>query len=357
MYSRWRSFFIRVIVSVGTRKKGDFTYPHDRGFHYAGCVLNSTFVSPFRRSLPLNSLTIKCDSSTGSSSSAGGCGTSSVSSSQQNHAPRTHDTQPQHHYSNVCISTSSPNASATSCTPSPSSRLLDDSAGCATNGNLISSFSSAGSSGGDYYFAVREQIEEIKNLECEDSSTLSDEDCTPHVSRSNSRGNEVVVAKLRYSSTEAAPSSPATSATSSSSCVVRGRVKRKEERAAHRSRSLPPPPPYRPPPPATSRRAPITSYYLGDCSQMQKYVITRTYMDEESYVWTPNRTAASINVVFRSSCFLFSAENQQKLIAPRWEASWLVSSLLTVWCTTFVLSQKVLFFFLALNIIIMLKRS
>lgn len=231
-------------------------------------IFNFLLLSCFRRSLPLNTLTIKCDSTNGA--------TSATSISSQ----RCHDSQPQHHYSNVCISTSS------GTTPSPSSRLLDDSS---TNGLFTSTPTSGG---GDYYFAVREQIEEIKNLECEDSSTLSDEDCTPHVSRSNSRGNEVVVAKLRYSpavhSAEAAPSSPsasATSSSSSSSCVVRGRVKRKEERAAHRSRSLPPPPPYRPPPPATSRRAPITSYYLGECSQMQKYVITRTYMDEESYVW------------------------------------------------------------------------
>lgn len=130
------------------------------------------------------------------------------------------------------------------------------------------------SGSGDYYYAVREQLEDVKNLECEDSSTLSDEDCTPHVSRSNSRGNEVV-SNLRYS--------PAVHS-ETTTCVVRGRVKRKEERAANRSRSLPPPPPYRPPPPATSRRAPITSYYLGDCNQIQTYVITRTYMDEESYV-------------------------------------------------------------------------
>ncbi len=175
----------------------------------------------------MNSLTINCDST-------------------KNVSP--HQRANENHYSNVCISTSTPLRPPEDGAPAP--------------------FNS-----GDYYYAVREQIEEVKNLECEDSSTLSDEDCTPHVSRSNSRGNEVVT-KLRYS--PAVPQSDA--------CVVRGRVKRKEERAAHRSRSLPPPPPYRPPPPATSRRAPITSYYLGDCNQMQKYVITRTYMDEESYV-------------------------------------------------------------------------
>lgn len=158
-----------------------------------------------------------------------------------------HSRSMENHYSNVCVNSASP-------------ARLDE--------KTPPSFGA-----GDYYYAVREQIDDVKNSECEDSSTLSDEDCTPHVSRSNSRGNEVVT-KLRYS--------PA--AVHSETCVVRGRVKKKEERAAHRSRSLPPPPPYRPPPPATSRRAPITSYYLGDCNQLQKYVITRTYMDEESYV-------------------------------------------------------------------------
>lgn len=127
---------------------------------------------------------------------------------------------------------------------------------------------------GDYYYAVREDIEEVRGSECDDSSTLSDDDCTPHVSRSNSRGNEVTT-KLRH-----------LPPVHVDTCFVRGRLKRKEERAAHRSRSLPPPPPYRPPPPANTqnRRAPITSYYLGDCSQSQRYVVTRTFMDEESYV-------------------------------------------------------------------------
>ncbi|XP_075223059.1 uncharacterized protein LOC142325326 isoform X2 [Lycorma delicatula] len=127
---------------------------------------------------------------------------------------------------------------------------------------------------GDYYYAVKEDVEEVKNSECDDSSTLSDDDCTPHVSRSNSRGNEVTP-KLRH-----------LPPVHVDGCFVRGRLKRKEERAAHRSRSLPPPPPYRPPPPANlqSRRAPITSYYLGDCSQSQRYIVTRTFMDEESYV-------------------------------------------------------------------------
>lgn len=127
---------------------------------------------------------------------------------------------------------------------------------------------------GDYYYAVKEDVEEVKNSECDDSSTLSDDDCTPHVSRSNSRGNEVTP-KLRH-----------LPPVHVDTCFVRGRLKRKEERAAHRSRSLPPPPPYRPPPPANvqNRRAPITSYYLGDCSPSQRYVVTRTFMDEESYV-------------------------------------------------------------------------
>lgn len=126
---------------------------------------------------------------------------------------------------------------------------------------------------GDYYIATKD-CEEVQGSECDDSSTLSDDDCTPHVSRSNSRGNEVTT-KLRH----LPPVHVET-------CFVRGRLRRKEERAAHRSRSLPPPPPYRPPPPAISqnRRAPITSYYLGDCSQSQRYVVTRTFMDEESYV-------------------------------------------------------------------------
>lgn len=145
----------------------------------------------------------------------------------------------------------------------------------------------------------------------EDSSTVSDEDCTPHVSRSNSRGNEVATdsPKLRQ---HHQPTAAATAATTSNVTIatatgtttttgttspahhadgtvrLRGRLKRKEEKAAvaaARSRSLPPPPPYRPPPPA-NRRAPITSYYLGECSQaqQQRFVVTRTYADEESYV-------------------------------------------------------------------------
>ncbi|XP_039300570.1 uncharacterized protein LOC111049360 [Nilaparvata lugens] len=134
----------------------------------------------------------------------------------------------------------------------------------------------------EYYYSTPE-AEEMENGggECEDSSTLSDDDCTPHVSRSNSRGNEVTP-KLRH----LPPVHVADAATAAPS---RGRLRRKEERAAHahRSRSLPPPPPYRPPPPAntaSNRRAPITSYYLGDCSQSQRYVVTRSFLDEESYV-------------------------------------------------------------------------
>lgn len=116
--------------------------------------------------------------------------------------------------------------------------------------------------------------EREQGSECDDSSTLSDDDCTPQVSRSNSRGNEVTT-KLRH-----------LPPVHVDTCFVRGRLRRKEERAAHRSRSLPPPPPYRPPPPANTQRirAPITSYYLGDCSQSHRYVVTRTFMDEESYV-------------------------------------------------------------------------
>lgn len=122
----------------------------------------------------------------------------------------------------------------------------------------------------------------------EDSSTLSDEDCTPHVSRSNSRGNEVAAdsLKLRQHQSSSTPAQPPVHA--DGTVRLRGRLKRKEEKAAvsaARSRSLPPPPPYRPPPPA-NRRAPITSYYLGECSQaqQQRFVVTRTYADEESYV-------------------------------------------------------------------------
>lgn len=93
--------------------------------------------------------------------------------------------------------------------------------------------------------AVHCEVIPDRNKECgspDDSSTLSDDDCTPHVSRSNSRGNEVST-KLRH----LPPVHVET-------CYVRGRLKRKEERA-HRSRSLPPPPPYRPPPPALSNSA------------------------------------------------------------------------------------------------------
>ncbi|KAL5241046.1 hypothetical protein ACI65C_008456 [Semiaphis heraclei] len=119
----------------------------------------------------------------------------------------------------------------------------------------------------------------------EDSSTLSDEDCTPHVSRSNSRGNEVAADSLKLRQHQPLQSPVAHT---DGTVRLRGRLKRKEEKAAvaaARSRSLPPPPPYRPPPPA-NRRAPITSYYLGECSQaqQQRFVVTRTYADEESYV-------------------------------------------------------------------------
>lgn len=153
-----------------------------------------------------------------------------------------------------------------------SSRLSDPS----YNSPKLSDKGVIGFGAGDYYYAaaVREDSDEVRGSECDDSSTLSDDDCTPHVSRSNSRGNEVTT-KLRH-----------LPPVHVDTCFVRGRLKRKEEKAAHRSRSLPPPPPYRPPPPANTqnRRAPITSYYLGDCSQSQRYVVTRTFMDEESYV-------------------------------------------------------------------------
>lgn len=104
----------------------------------------------------------------------------------------------------------------------------------------------------------------------DDSSTLSDDDCTPHVSRSNSRGNEVTP-KLRHLPPVHVESS-----------FLRGRLRRKEDvqrGSAHRSRSLPP----APAPQYANKRAPITSYYLGDCIQPH-YIVTRTYRDEESYV-------------------------------------------------------------------------
>lgn len=137
------------------------------------------------------------------------------------------------------------------------------------------------------------QLQQSQPEKEEDSSTLSDEDCTPHVSRSNSRGNEVAADSLKLRQHQAPPS-PQQQQQQPPAHVdgtvvrLRGRLKRKEEKsamAASRSRSLPPPPPYRPPPPA-NRRAPITSYYLGECSQaqQQRFVVTRTYADEESYV-------------------------------------------------------------------------
>lgn len=132
----------------------------------------------------------------------------------------------------------------------------------------------------------------------DDSSTVSDEDCTPHVSRSNSRGNEVAADSLKLRRHQSPPQhqrqhqpqqqQQPSVAHADGTVRLRGRLKRREEKAAvaaARSRSLPPPPPYRPPPPA-NRRAPITSYYLGECSQaqQQRFVVTRTYADEESYV-------------------------------------------------------------------------
>lgn len=145
--------------------------------------------------------------------------------------------------------------------------------------------------GGSRRYSNNVQADSCKE---EDSSTLSDEDCTPHVSRSNSRGNEVAADSLKLRQHQLQSSPTTTSPTAPPVHVdgtvrLRGRLKRKEEKAAvaaARSRSLPPPPPYRPPPPATNRRAPITSYYLGECSQaqQQRFVVTRTYADEESYV-------------------------------------------------------------------------
>ncbi|KAL1123299.1 hypothetical protein AAG570_002385 [Ranatra chinensis] len=111
--------------------------------------------------------------------------------------------------------------------------------------------------------------------ECDDSSTLSDDDWTPHVSRSNSRGNEV---SRVHADMPAVPTSR----------VRPGRLKQRHMPSAtqppHRSRSLPPP---LPPHSSRSRRAPITSYYLGGDSPEQppRYqVVPAPFRDEESYV-------------------------------------------------------------------------
>nr|XP_018906166.1 PREDICTED: uncharacterized protein LOC109036419 [Bemisia tabaci] len=126
---------------------------------------------------------------------------------------------------------------------------------------------------GEQYYPAREQrnhLEPVEPVEYDDSSTLSDDDCTPHISRSNSRSNEVTT-KLRH-----------LPPVHVDTCYVRSRLKQKEDTPAHRSKSLPPPPPYRPPPPVNGRR-PITTYHLGD-NQRQMYFVPRTFVDEESYV-------------------------------------------------------------------------
>lgn len=123
----------------------------------------------------------------------------------------------------------------------------------------------------------------------EDSSTLSDDDCTPHVSRSNSRGNEV---KSSLRPHEVKSSSrritheiktglrhlPPVHVESAYVRPSRPRNPRDSPRLATRSRSLPPPPA------SVAKRAPITTYYLGDTP----YHVTTSYRDEESYVWYQN---------------------------------------------------------------------
>ncbi|XP_024080910.1 rho GTPase-activating protein 20-like isoform X3 [Cimex lectularius] len=105
--------------------------------------------------------------------------------------------------------------------------------------------------------------------EQEDSSTLSDDDCTPQVSRSNSRGNEVTP-RLRH----LPPVHVETS-------YLRGRLRTSSDQPAHRSRSLPPPQQINNNNNTNNKRAPITSYYLPVVSP---YIVTRAYRDEESYV-------------------------------------------------------------------------
>lgn len=145
----------------------------------------------------------------------------------------------------------------------------------------------------NHYAAVSTATVTTGQRQDEDSSTLSDDDCTPRVSRSNSRGHEVTP-RLRH-----LPPVHVETPTSNS-CHVRGRLRHGHDHsAAHRSRSLPPPQhghqhiisPQQhnnnnnnlQSNNRTNKRAPITSYYLPDCSQ---YIVTTTnsYRDEESYV-------------------------------------------------------------------------
>ncbi|XP_034244424.1 uncharacterized protein LOC117647050 isoform X2 [Thrips palmi] len=136
-----------------------------------------------------------------------------------------------------------------------------------------------------------------------DSSTLSDDDSTPHVSRSNSRSKEpwspTSTAGVAAPAAPSAPPPPLppklrhlppVHVELGATMERRGRSRRRLPKPAARSKSLPPPsqahrngadgmadamaapaspppyrpPPYRPPPSVVpSHRAPITTYYLG----------------------------------------------------------------------------------------------
>ncbi|XP_073993009.1 rho GTPase-activating protein 20-like isoform X3 [Rhodnius prolixus] len=100
----------------------------------------------------------------------------------------------------------------------------------------------------------------------DDSSTLSDDDWTPHVSRSNSRGHDVAGPRLRHLP-------PVHVETTS---YIRGRSKEPAP-TPHRSRSLPPTHHLHQQIP----RQPLTSYYMPHSSQ---YIVTTAYRDDESYV-------------------------------------------------------------------------
>lgn len=127
-----------------------------------------------------------------------------------------------------------------------------------------------------------------------DSSTLSDDDSTPHVSRSNSRSKEPwspTAAPAAAAPTVPPPPLPPklrhlppVHVELGATMERRGRSRRRLPKPAARSKSLSPPsqahrtdamaapsspppyrpPPYRPPPSVVpSHRAPITTYYLG----------------------------------------------------------------------------------------------
>ena len=156
-----------------------------------------------------------------------------------------------------------------------------------------------------------------------DSSTLSDDDSTPHVSRSNSRSKDSAAVTSAWESVYGSLGGPLVHAAPANVCQDaappvppklrhlppvhvevtrderRGRSRRRGLKCAQRSKSLPPPPPapsahppashpppYRHPPSVIpSHRAPITTFYLGDATQSQRYVVSQRFVDqEESYV-------------------------------------------------------------------------